>query len=739
MSRRNKLVSLLLVISLLISFAGCSKKPEDETPEDPIRAYGYYTNNSSYSQSWSIKDNTRKLDATVAAGSREKRTEIRGDGKDEITIMVFMCGADLESKNAMGSYDLQEMATANIADNVNLLVYTGGCKSWHINGISNSVNQILQVVGNGNIQILEDNAGSGKMTSPDTLESFIEYSVNNFEANRYALIFWDHGSGSVGGYGYDEKYPSSAPMSFAEIDQALTNADVYFDFIGFDCCLMATLENALMLTQHADYLIASEESEPGIGWFYTNWLSKLSGNTSMATTEIGKNIIDDFVSTSATQVPSQAATLSLVDLAELENTIPSRLTAFANSANQMLENNQYRTIAAARSGAREFASSQKIDLVDLVDMAGRIDTPEAKELTNALLGCIKYNNASASMSNSYGLSIYFPYRSTKYINNVLKNYDEVEMNKEYVSVVRNFASYQVSGQSASGGYNTPSSSLSGTQSSSSYTNQNSADALMQLFGLLLNSQSPAQQQQQTTSYDPYAALIGYGLQALFGRDNLRNVAEYIVDNHFDADLNWKNGKIALTKEQWELVEDLKLNVFVDDGDCYIDLGCDNLYEIDDDGNLLMEGGDTWLAMSCDQENWSVIPYYYICETVGENDTYTIYGRVPVRLNGDYADLIVVFDDKNPKGYVAGATYSYEDNVSVAKNLTELQDGDVLDFLCDCYSYDGEFIGSSELGEAFTVNGTIHIGDIDISDYDSLSTYQFTDIYQQNYWTAPMKK
>ena len=112
-------------------------------------------------------------------------------------------------------------------------------------------------------------------------------------------------------------------MSLAGINTALKNAGVKFDFIGFDACLMATVETALMLDEYADYMIASEETEPGIGWYYTNWLTKLSANTSMPTLEIGKNIVDDFVTTCASQCRGQSATLSVVDLAELSATVPA--------------------------------------------------------------------------------------------------------------------------------------------------------------------------------------------------------------------------------------------------------------------------------------------------------------------------------------------------------------------------------------------------------------------------------
>ena len=118
-------------------------------------------------------------------------------------------------------------------------------------------------------------------------------------------------------------------MSLAGLNTAFQNGGVKFDFIGFDACLMATVENALMASKYADYLIASEETEPGIGWYYTNWLTALGNNSSLATLDIGKQIIDDFVATCSSQCRGQQTTLSIIDLAEIEHTIPANLTAFS--------------------------------------------------------------------------------------------------------------------------------------------------------------------------------------------------------------------------------------------------------------------------------------------------------------------------------------------------------------------------------------------------------------------------
>ena len=378
----------------------------------------------SISTGWDNGNNTGKLDSSVASGTRDKYTEIIGNGEDEVTLMLYLCGTDLESRSQMATSDLQEMLNANISENVNLIIYSGGCKQWQNNVVSSQKNQIWQIQ-NGKMVCLEDDLGSKSMTDPNTLSSFIRWCAKKYPANRNALIFWDHGGGSVSGFGYDEKFASSGSMSLAEIDDALEAGGVKFDFVGFDACLMATTENALMLTKHADYLIASEETEPGIGWYYTNWLTALSKNTSMPTIEIGKQIIDDFVDTCAKRCSGQATTLSIVDLAEVEKTIPSVLTAFSKDTYDLIKNEAYAQVSNARSGSREFGSSSKIDQIDLVHLAKNMKTAEGDALAKALLGTVIYNRTSSNMSNSYGLSIYFPFRKASMVDCAVGTYEQI--------------------------------------------------------------------------------------------------------------------------------------------------------------------------------------------------------------------------------------------------------------------------------------------------------------------------
>lgn len=658
----------------------------------------------------STNTSTSTLDTSVAQGSRAKRTVIKGGGDDVITIMVYMCGTDLESKYGMATADLNEMKNATIADNINIIVYTGGCNQWKDSTISSTVNQIYKVE-SGKLICLEKDMGNAAMTKPENLTSFIQYCTSNYPANRNELILWDHGGGSITGYGYDEKNRVSGSMTLAGINTALKNAGTTFDFIGFDACLMATVENGLMLTNYADYMIASEETEPGVGWYYTNWLTKLSNDTSMATIEIGKNIVDDFVDVCAQKCQGQQTTLSVVDLAELEATVPSELSEFAKDTNSMIQNNDYKAVSTARNGAREFARSSNIDQVDLVDFAMNLDTKSGEELADALKGCVKYNRTSTNMTNAYGLSIYFPYKKAGKVPQVVNTYQSIGMDDEYSKCIQEFASLEANGQ---------------VTASSSYSAPNVSGNLGGILGQMIIS-----------GLGDGSIDLGTLASLASGRAMSQDDQDaYIAANSFNADnLIWlmdgNTYKMTLPEDQWSLVTDLELNVFYDDGEGYIDLGVDNVFDLDDDGQLIGEYDMTWFGI-----DGQVVAFYHL-DTIENDGVTTITSYVPAYLNGERVRLLVVFDNEHPDGYLVGANTDYNngETEAIAKNVTELNAGDKIDFICDYYSYDGTYLDSYYLGDTITVSNDMEIGYLELpSDAVVKATYKFTDIYQQVYWT-----
>ncbi len=691
----------------------------------------FIQNNNSFTGE-DFSSNSTPVDNSVAKGSREKYTNVLGNNKDSVTVMIYICGTDLESKHGMASSDIQEMAAAKFGDNVNVILYTGGCKQWKINGISNKVHQIYQIK-DGELIRLESDMGKSAMTDPENLTEFIKYCKKNFPANRNNLIMWDHGGGSVSGYGYDETNAFGGSMDLAEIDKALTNAGVKFDFIGFDACLMATAETALMLNDHADYMIASEETEPGIGWYYTNWLSKLGSNTSMPTVEIGKNIIDDFVDTCAKKCRGQKTTLSIIDLAEFSNTVPDKLNSFAQSISTKLTNKEYKEVSDARYTTREFAVSSKIDQVDLAHLALNMDNSEGKALSNAIQNAVKYNRTSSDINNAYGVSIYFPYRKTSSVDTACSTYNKIGMDSEYSQCIKQFASLETAGQISAGGTSSPVPSLLDMLGSATGSSGGSADMIGQLLGAFLggtSDRSIAGLDSSNTAYMNDTAL------------SADETAEYISANYFDpTNLIWEQNSsgeyiMELPESQWELVHTLDKNLFYDDGTGYVDMGLDNVYTFDDDGNLIADTDDTWVAI-----DGQPVAYYHTDTTEFGDDRYSISGYVPAYLNDERVNLIIVFDSENPNGYIAGASTDYKNNETdtVAKNMIELEAGDTLDFICDYYTYDGTYSDSYYLGEQMIVSDNMEISNVSVGDGNLKISYCFTDIYNQVYWTEAINE
>ncbi len=695
---------------------------------DFISGLGNSDSSSGYTTAPYTDNSGAKLDTSVAEGSRAKRTNIVGNGEDTITLLVYMCGTDLESKYGMASNDLGEMASSNLSDKINIIVYTGGCLGWKTSGISNNTNQIYRVKKGGLEQLVSDD-GAKPMTDPNTLSSFIRWGKEKYPADRYELILWDHGGGSVSGYGYDEKFKKSGSMNLSNINKALKDGGVTFDFVGFDACLMATAETALMLNNHADYMIASEETEPGIGWYYTNWLNKLSENTSMPTIEIGKNIIDDFVSECNRKCGGQKTTLSIIDLAEFSNTVPSKLTEFSKSINKKISSNDYKAISDARYVTREFATSSKIDQVDLVDLANNVGNEEGKALADALTGAVKYNRTSASMTKAYGVSIYFPYKRASYVDSVCSTYDDIGMDLEYAKAIKGFAKLETTGQIAAGGSSNPLSSILGGSFGTTSSGGDS-DVIGQLIGSFLTGGRET----------PIDGLSDRNIEFMNEGDiSNEETAEYVSKNFFDkTNLVWEqNGEeysLTLPDNQWELVHAIDMNMFYDDGEGYVDMGLDNVYSAED-GKLIASTDRTWIAID------SQPVAYYRESTEDDGENYTITGRVPALIDGEKVNIIMVFDNDHPHGYIAGARYEYDNDDSPveAKGITELKEGTSIQFLCDYYSYDGKYIDTYYLGEPVIYKNDILISNTDVGTGPVKITYRFTDIYNNEYWTDAIEK
>ena len=181
------------------------------------------------------------------------------------------------------------------------------------------------------------------------------------------------------------------------------------------------------------------------------------------------------------------------------------------------------------------------------------------------------------------------------------------------------------------------------------------------------------------------------------------------------------------------------NMFVYDGTGYVDMGLDNLYYFTEDGKLIGETDNTWFSI----DNQPVA-FYYEDTTETEDGETIVQARVPAYVNDIRCNLIIIFDNEHPDGYIAGARYDYTDDLSeagasdvsdmaVSKGVTGLEEGDKIDFICDYYDYDGNYQDSYYLGDTVTYSDDLLYSYEDVGANSKIS-YMLTDIYNSEYWT-----
>ncbi len=355
------------------------------------------------------------------------------DLKGTRTIMVYIIGSDLESSQGSATSDVLEMIESNFnQEDLNVVVYAGGTKKWQNNVFSTTENAIYEIEGTNTKKL--KTYGVKDMTDPSTLTEFINYVNENYKTDLYSLILWDHGGGPMLGYGSDENFANSQGMQIIEIDKAINDSalDKKLEFIGFDACLMSSIEVANTLKEEAHYLIASSETEPGQGWDYT-FLKNINKNTT--TTEVGKTIIDSYMNyykslkselTLYGYSYDPLLTLTMTDLNKLGSVVTSIDNLFKNldsNINITSYSKLTRYISKTVTYGYQSNASTQYDLVDLYDFADDLEgyDKESKELQDSLNNSIVYHKSN--IKSSYGLSMYFPITTKRYYTVLDTNYN----------------------------------------------------------------------------------------------------------------------------------------------------------------------------------------------------------------------------------------------------------------------------------------------------------------------------
>ncbi len=375
--------------------------------------------------------------------------------KSQYTIMVYMCGADLESESGLASSDIYEMCFAeNKPSNVNIIVQTGGSPKWS-NGKVNPKKTQRWHVSNGEL-VLDAELPKANFGTSETFESFMEWGLKKYPAKKTGVILWNHG-GAMAGVCSDNNYGGDTLLC-SEVTDALSEAfkntgrKEKLEWIGYDACLMQVQDIAEANSDYFNYMVASQESEAGEGWVYHKWLSTLFNKKT--TEEVLTKVCDSFVE--ATKGSYNNQTLSFLDLNKMpeykdawetlskkvSSTIPS--SEKENFKNMMKTVNCYGTMFYSRDeiinylhlslsplstnyfgnyGIEEhdgtyidygYNSFGVFDVKDFLNKLGNTYSEfdsEISSVNKAFSDLVVYNKAGAAAGESYGLCLFFPMTS----------------------------------------------------------------------------------------------------------------------------------------------------------------------------------------------------------------------------------------------------------------------------------------------------------------------------------------
>ncbi len=404
-----------------------------------------------------ITDTETEDSKLTLPGSYESRAEtaesLPGVEDETVTLMVYMVGSNLESDYGAATADMTEIMASGVdTSRCSVLIFTGGSTRWFSN-VPSSCNSIYLLDDVG-LHKIYNTDGVVDMGEADTLSEFLRFGYNEYPADHYALILWDHGGGPMGGFGIDynftDIYGNGDCLYADELKEALNESpfggSVRFDWVGYDACLMAGIETASIWADYADYLIASEESEESYGWDYS-FLSIL--NETVDPEEIGRAAVEafgDFYEGIRTWYNNPDYTLSCLDLSRVSDVTDSLSALSAAMARDVSESfDNYITLANIRKEVTRFSPyiDPSFDLVDLGDLADRMSAlyPDlASDLSESVSDMVVCSRTSEYLSGATGVSIYYPYNDkTDYLSWEADYYETLGMPENYLEYLADFS------------------------------------------------------------------------------------------------------------------------------------------------------------------------------------------------------------------------------------------------------------------------------------------------------------
>ena len=632
-------------------------------------------------------------------------------GVKKIVVMEYVIGSDLEDDRGMASINIKQMKDATAkGEGVDFVMQAGGSGRWFTSGLEDAtVGRYL--ISGGKMETAGMLDSTTCMSEPESLTDFIKWAKNNYPADRYMLVLWDHGGGFASGYGVDGLNDRAAEgektMKASEIIDAIKNSGMKFDLIGFDACLMQDVEYANAFEPYADYYLASEETEPGTGWFYTAAFGKLAEDPTLSTEEFAKSLIssyDQAQRVSNSGEPDHSCTLSLVDLT-LVKPVYKQLTDFYEKATEVIADKPsvYANMSAARAGSYQFADEEQVDLVSYLTNLKKADynqqvttDEELDRIADTAKACVVYRN-SDSADGMTGLEMDVADKDL-----AVYRYEYAELKAVKYKTEQDFFDRFCS--------------IMGAQ-------QKKATADDNFFGIPL-TEDYSDEEWYIKGFEDYDTA------KVFVDIPVKEVAEGYLPE--------------LPDKTWDTILDCKIATYLvtDEGLMYI--GQEHFSDADAEGHPIVSMDGIWARL-----NGHVVCYE--AEEPQLTEDGVIYrGKIKARLNGrENITLHVEWDpvkdesDEGSTGWVTG--YSKDDekvSFFMKKGLEQLETGDTLEFMFDFYDEEGNLIKTDTYSNKLRV---ITEDQLTVKDeeFESGTIFSYfgvlTDIYQRDLVTEEIRE
>ncbi len=358
-----------------------------------------------------LQDEIANLDLNVPSAVIVEDKAVSSKVDKEWTIMVYVNG-----KNNLEPYalkDMNEMEKIGSTDKVNVVTETGLIAGYGTLPWTGTARFLIKKDADTNkvTSPILQNLGKSDMGDYKNVVAFVKWAQTNYPAKHYMLVVWNHGAGWIKsrspevtkGISYDDEtgnHINTPQMGL--MMKAIGKIDVY----GSDACLMQMPEVDYEIKDYVNYIVGSEETEPGDGYTYDLLLGPLVKKPTMSAMELGKLAVNAYADHYGTQDHTQ----SLVDSAKL-NGLVAPVNAFVKAA---MAANEKALIKSAMSSAQAYAYAENKDLWHFLSLyaASSKDAnvkATAKALQTYLTGdLVLLNRANANYANSHGLAIYMP-------------------------------------------------------------------------------------------------------------------------------------------------------------------------------------------------------------------------------------------------------------------------------------------------------------------------------------------